>query len=102
MEGTVSIEDFMKHLEDNGYVITHRSEAKKESLRRGYLRRNSLSYKEVSEAGFWGDIGKKAVEAISKKELLPHEKFKDGNKWKIRRSAVERISRNRGMWSDRN
>lgn len=87
---------FIEELKSEGLIIVPESYVAK-NLQQKYLRKKSLTFKEIADANLWGDIGKSRVEAIAKEELIPHEKFKDGNKWKVHRSAVERIGKNRGI-----
>jgi hypothetical protein len=96
MEGLVNIPELVSYMKKEGLVWAKETDLKPLKLKERYMRKKSLTYKEIADAHLWGDIGKKAVEAIAKKELQPHEKFKAGIAFKIHRSAVERIAKNRG------
>ena len=87
---------FIEELKSEGLIIVPESYVAK-NLQQKYLRKKSLTFREIADANLWGDIGKSRVEAIAKEELTPHEKFKDGNKWKVHVAAVERIGKNRGI-----
>ncbi|WP_424493941.1 hypothetical protein [Salinimicrobium sp. GXAS 041] len=96
MDGTVKIPDLVDYMKREGLVWAKESELLPVKLKERYLRKKSLTYKEISDARLWGKIGKKAVEAIAKSQVLSHEKFKEGNAFKIRISAVRRIGEKRG------
>ena len=102
MEGLIDAQEFlqyfMKHLEDNNLVLARRSEVKTSQLRSLYLRKRFLTYKEIADAKFWGEIGKNAVRAIAKKQVLDHEINKSGHAFKISIHAAERVGKNRGTW----
>lgn len=96
MQALISMPELIDHLKKEGLVLVKESEYIKESLKERYLKKKSLTYKDISDAGIWGDIGKKAVEVIAKKSLEDHEKFLKGNVFRIHISAVVRIGKNRG------
>tara|TARA_Y100001963_G_C6693368_1_gene405750 strand:- start:656 stop:949 length:294 start_codon:yes stop_codon:yes gene_type:complete len=95
MDGIVNIPDLLDYMKKEGLVLVKEKDIIPSRLQERYLRKKSLTFKEISDANIWGEIGKSRVEAIAQ-DLLPHEKFKSGNKWKVHRSAVERIAKNRG------
>ena len=104
MEGLIDAQEFvkyfMKHLEENDLVLARRSDVKTNQLRSLYLRKKFLTYKEIADAKFWGEIGKNAVKAIAKKQVLDHEINRSGHAYKISRHAAERIGKNRGTWPE--
>ena len=65
-EETKKILDAMR---EAGYVWVKEDELEAPKLKERYLRRSSLTYKQIADARIWGDIGKKAVEAIVKKKF---------------------------------
>lgn len=90
-----------EYLRKNDFVIVPREKAKSEKLKERYLRKHSLSLKEIADAKIWGDIGKQAVKHRVKKylesgEILPHEIDKSKHTHRIRRQAYERIGKNYG------
>ena len=97
MEGYVSIPELIEYMKREGLVFAREADIKPINLQQKYLRKKSLTFREIADANLWGDIGKSRVEAIAKEELIPHEKFKDRNRWKVHRAAVERIGKNRGI-----
>ena len=100
MEGKVDVREFseyfVQYLREQDLVIMPRQIGEAERLRESYLRKKSLTYKEIADANLWGDIGKKAVETIAKRQVQQHAIFQRGNTFRIMISEVERIARNRG------
>ena len=96
LEKVVSIKELFDFMKEEGYVWAKQSDLKTESLKEKYLRKKNLTYKEIADAEIWGDIKKKAVEAIAKKQIQDHEKFLKGNSYRVHISAVQRIGQNRG------
>ena len=96
MEGLVKISDLVDYMKREGLVWAKESELLPVKLKERYLRKKSLTYKQIADARLWGVESKSRVEAIAKSKVLDHEKFKEGNAYKIRISAVRRIGENRG------
>ncbi|WP_281681862.1 hypothetical protein [Zunongwangia profunda] len=107
---------FMEELKANNLVIVpadyaedRRQEIKLKKLKRATLKKNLLTFKEISDAQLWGEISPKAVRDyamvkasgkryIKKGELL---KVPKGEReiWKLSIVAVERIAKAKGTWS---
>ena len=101
MEGLIKIEDLLRYMQDHDLMIAPRHLVKLEQRKERALRQKSLSYRQIAEAGLWGQIGKKAVEARVKKylingELEEGEVFFRGNATRIYISSVIRIAKNQG------
>lgn len=111
MEGAINIHDFMRHLKANDLVIVSRSLVENEleasslkKLRRKALSKKALTFKEIADAQLWGDISTKSVKEYAKIHAKEDEikKFPFGKieRYKLMRSAVERIAKQRGQWID--
>lgn len=96
LEKTIKVSELFDYMREEGLVIVPRSEALKYQYKEKVLRKKFLTYKEIADAGLWGDIQKSRVEAIAKAEVQPHEIDKSGHTFRISRHAVERIGKNRG------
>ena len=96
MEGTVDIKEFIKYLEENDLVITHRSEAKQELLKARLLKKKWITYKEIADSKIWKVASKNRVEAIVKEQVDSSSIDNRTAPFKIHRLEVERIGKNRG------
>lgn len=107
MEQVVKIEDFMGYLADNDLVITPRdlvekalAERELENKAKALMGKSMLTFKEISDGKFWGEITTRAVKNYALKYakegeviLRPSGKMK---KYKMVRSAVLRLAKQRG------
>ena len=111
MEGAINIQDFMQHLEANNLVIVPRilvenelNERDLQFARKKALAKKALTFKEIADARIWGNISAKSVKEYAKKYAKAGEiqKFPYGEleRFKIMRSAVERLAKKRGQWID--
>lgn len=106
MEGIIDISAFMDHLEQHDLVIAPRRLVEKrgaiERKQKHCLRKKMLSFKEISDAGLWGEIQPSSVKAFAKKYAKQGELIQvpNGQKmmYKITIGAVERIAKIRGTW----
>lgn len=82
----------------NDFVIVPRATAEAEKLKERYLRKRSLTYKEIADSNIWGEIGKQAVidrvaKYLKRGIIFSHEIDKSGHTHRIRRQAFERIAK---------
>lgn len=90
-----------EYLKLNDLIVVPREKSKADRLRARYLKESALTYKQISDAKIWGDIGKQAVydkviKYLETGELQPHEVDRRNRTHKIRRQAFERIGKNLG------
>jgi len=98
MEGTINVQQFVEYLQENDLVIAPISQVTvdKRALQVKALKKPALTYKEVAEAGLWGDISQKRAYQLGKQygregELLKPGKH-DNSPEKILTQAVKRIA----------
>lgn len=96
MEGTVNISDFIKYLEDHGFVIAPREYVKQQVLKEKILRKKWITQKEIADSKIWG-VDKGAVKVIVKGQIDQDCINKTSRPFRIHRSEVERIAKNRGI-----
>lgn len=101
MELSEIMEYIGEYLRRNDFVIVPRAKAEAEKLKEQYLRKRSLTYKQIADSNMWGEIGKGAVKSrvdryLKCGDILPHEIDKSSPPFKIRRQAFERIGKNLG------
>ena len=104
MEGVIKVSDFVNHLRENDLVIAPAKQVKKDVgyLRYKLLQSQMVSYHEIYDAQFWGDVTRKRVYQLAKKYSRDGEivKTNDGatSAEKIVVSAVIRIAKMRGTY----
>jgi hypothetical protein len=108
MEGAITIQSLMQHLQEHDLMIAPRSlvesnlkELEVQKMQRAIRTKKSLTFKEIADARLWGAINAKAAKEYAKKYAKPGEIFETSKgkitRYKIIRAAVERIAKQRGM-----
>lgn len=96
MEGTVSIPDFVRYLKDNHLIIAPEDYFKREQLKDKILKKKWITYKEIADSQIWIAKSKSGVERIVKEDVDPDCLDTSKQPFRIHRSEVERIAKDRG------
>ena len=99
MEGVVNIRDLMDHLQRNDLVIAPAKMVKKDvaALRRNALKKRLLTLSDITSAELWGVIGRKRVYQLVRENSNDDGVINVDGEYKVTRSCVERIARERGI-----
>lgn len=93
----VSIDDFMARLEDEGYVLVKGSELyllkemKLAALQKKYMKRTSLTFKEILEAELLPVATKKGIESWIDRGKIKDTEVVPGDVRRILTAAIRRL-----------
>ena len=95
IEDVKTVGELIRYMEDNDLIIAPRQLIKEQQLKEKILRKKWITLKEIADSKIWG-VKKDAVKLIVKKEVDPDCIDAEEAPFKIHRSEVERIAKNRG------
>lgn len=96
LEETVSISELFERMRREDLVIVPRGFVKQEQLKEKILRKKWITYKEIADSQIWNAKSKSGVERIVKEDVDKDCLDTSKQPFKIHRSEVERIAKNRG------
>ena len=96
LERTISIAELFDYMRKEDLVIAPRQLVEQEQLKEKIMRKKWITMKEIADSGIWG-VGKVTVKAIVKDQVDQDAVNKTHAPFKIHRSEVERIAKNRGI-----